>query len=793
MHSDIAIHAAGSSKSDRGSLLMRNQIVWGALFIAVLTFVVYYPSLRGGFLMDDDGLITKNRLVQAPDGLARFWFSTVPTDYWPVTNSTFWFDWRLWGTNATGYRVTNLILHIADTLLIWLLLRRLEIPGAYWAALLFAVHPVNVESVAWVSQRKNLLAMLFFLSSLLCYLKYITGRETIKSSPQANPVKWYWLSLFVFLLAMLSKGSVAILPLVLLLIIWWHQGWITKRDALLTIPFWLIAAVFTGVNIWFQTHGENTIIRQASIIERILGAAAVIWFYLGKAFVPVGLSFNYPQWDIQPNQLRWWLPLATAVGVTAFLWWQRRRTWGRTLLFAWLFYCVALLPVMGFTDVGYMKYSLVADHYQHIAILSVIALVGATGWWLYHHVNNSIRWVCIPIGALILGSSMLLSWQQNQLYGNSVQLYEATLRQNPDSWLAEVLLAQHFSDDSDYQAAISLYQHALQLHALGSTSTDSGSVDGHPGVPMPHAAFFEWAVIDTRLKLGLVLVKAGQLSEAIDQYHQILKSSPDNVSAHSDLANTLVRLDRLPEAIEQYQQALQFQPNAADIQCNLAIALARHGDYDEANQHFQTALRLDPDHFSAHNNYANMLARTGRLAEAVKQFKEALRLQPDYPEIHCNLATALATLNDVQQASDHFQTALQLKPDYAEAHNQFGDLLLKNRQTTSAIQHFQQAIRLRPNYPEALNNMGVALAQTNKVESAIQYFLEAIRLKPQYLQAYANLTRAYADADRPTDAIATAQKMLDLANSTGQKELAQQMESWLTNYNSQQSDMPTKK
>ena len=387
------------------------RLVGGAALIAASVLAIYWPSLRGDFLLDDELLVSRTTLIRAPDALYRFWFTTQATDYWPVTNSTFWLEFRAWETNATGYHITNLVLHILDCVLIWGILRRLAIPGAFLAALLFAVHPVNVESVAWISQRKNVLSLLFFLLSILFYLRWRAPRIADEASlaqpaaalsirtPAPTPSstrsssvdwKWYLLSLASFVLAGLSKGSVVILPLVLLLILWWQNGGLTVRDLAQAAPFFAVAIVLTLVDVWFQTHGSREVIREATFVQRLLGAGAVVWFYLWKAFVPLHLAFFYPQWDIDPGQVRWWLPLVAWVTVTALLIWRRHSRFGRPLLFAWAFFCLGLLPVMGFTDVGFMKHSLVADHYQHIALVGVVALVAAASSYGFD------RWIGQP-------------------------------------------------------------------------------------------------------------------------------------------------------------------------------------------------------------------------------------------------------------------------------------------------------------------------------------------------------------------------------------------------------------
>jgi hypothetical protein len=335
----------------------------GALVMSALAIFVYWPASHGGFIFDDEALLTRNDMIRAGDGLYRFWFTTDAPDYWPVTNTSLWVEWRLWGLDPSGYHWTNILLHVANSWLAWRLMRAAGVTGAFVGAAIFLVHPVNVESVAWIAQRKNTLSMLFFLLSALAFERAGSRRGMYRAS------------LAAFVLAMLSKGSVVVLPPLLLLLAWWKHGRIGRQDWLRIAPFFVIGAILTIVNIWFQIEGDA--VRDITAIQRVLGAGAVLWFYWSKAVLPIGLSFFYPQWVIDPGSLRWWVPGLAALAITAVLLWKRRDARARPLLFAWLFVAIALVPVMGFTDVYFMKFSPVADHYQYIAILGVSGLMGA--------------------------------------------------------------------------------------------------------------------------------------------------------------------------------------------------------------------------------------------------------------------------------------------------------------------------------------------------------------------------------------------------------------------------------
>jgi len=545
----------------------------------VLTALAYAPSIQGGFILDDNILLTDNRVIQAPDGLYRIWFTAEAIDYWPVYNTALWIQWRLWGMHPTGYHVVNLFLHIGAAMLIWAILQRLSVPGAFVAALLFAVHPVNVESVAWISQCKSVLAMLFFLFALLFYLRAEACRPPASQPSLAATERWYWLSVAAFVLAMLSKGSVAVLPLLLLAILWWLRP-LTTRDLVRTAPFFLVAVVLVCVDVWFQRHGAPIEFRRAGAIERLLGAAAGVWFYLYKALLPINLAFIYPQWHIQTDHLLWWLPLLAAVAATSALWWFRQG-WSRPLLLTWVYFCVSLVPVLGFTDVAFMEHALVADHYQHLAIIGVLALLAAAWSTWQRRTSGASRWVSAATAVAVAGGLTVLTWQQSRLYADARTLYQATLQANPDSWLA-------------------------------------------------HNNF------------GGVLFEAGQVPEAIGHFREALRLNPRYADAHNNLGVALRATGQLSEAIEHHEQALRLKPDYVLAHYNLGMALAQAGKPQEAIGHFQQALRLRPTYAEVYNDMGAALAQTGKLQQAIEHFQQALRLKPDFADAQYNLGIALA-------------------------------------------------------------------------------------------------------------------------------------------------------
>ena len=537
--------------------------------LVLLTLLAYLPSLQAGFIWDDDNFLTLNPLIKAADGLYRFWFTAQATDYWPVTSSTLWLEWRLWGMHPAGYHAVNLGLHVAEVLLLWKILRRLRLPAALLAALLFAVHPVNVESVTWIAQRKNLVAMLFFLLAVLCFLKTAWGAPEEAARPQDAKADrgWYALSLGAFLLAMLSKGSVAPLPVVLLGLVAWRRR-LVLRDFFLAAPFFTVAAALAAVNIWFQTHGSGRAIRQASGVERLLGAGAIPWFYLGKALWPAHLIFIYRQWHVASSDPLWWIPLFAAVAVTALLW---RKS--RAAFFAWGYFCVMLVPVLGFTDIAFMEYSPVANHYQHLALIGVAGLAAA-GWSRWHRVSRASA---LAAAVLVVAILAALTWRQNRIFQNVESLYRTTLEENPEAWVAHGNLGGLLAASGRLPEAIPHFVEALRLR---------------PDYPQ------------ARVSLGSAFASEGRLDEARAQFEEALQLRPDFADGHYNLGLVFRAQGHIPEAAAQFTEALRLKPNYPEAHNNLGVILGEAGHKAEAIEHFEAALALNPDYAEARANLA---------------------------------------------------------------------------------------------------------------------------------------------------------------------------------------------
>lgn len=633
--------------------LSRRRTPVGCLLIAAAVFLAYWPSIQGQFLLDDDLLLTDNQLVKASDGLHRIWFTREPVDYWPVTNSVFWIEWRLFGMNPTGYHVTNLLLHTANCLLIWLLMRRLAIPGGFLAGLFFALHPVNVESVAWISELKNVLSMCLLLVALVWFVRSLqrdgpvrAGADRKRFSPvqvgtshqrpwYANP--WYWLSLGAFTFAMLAKGSVATGPGMLLLIVWWQRGRIRWSDVWSTVPFFAIAALLTLVNIWFQARDWGEGVRQITWLQRWLGAGGVVWFYLLTALMPINLQFIYPQWHIDPSSLLWWLPLIAAVAVTAFLlffcWRRPNNQLARGLFFAWALYGLALAPVMGFADIGFMRQSLVANHFIYIALVPVLGAVA--GFWTAAELSRSRLWrIGLLVPALVaVCICAIMTHQRAYAYSNALSFYEEMVRKNPESYLAQNNLAVELSKSNRYDLAMDHWREALRINP--------DSAESYNG-------------------LGIAYMKQGHLSEATELFQKAVKASRYFAEAHFNLGTALRDAGRSSEAIQEFETAVRLKPSYYEALNNLANELNRTGRLPDAIRYYREAIRLNPDVAAIHYNLGNALENSNQPAEAVNEYLLALRLEPDDAGALANLASAYADLNRVEDAIKTAKIALNL-------------------------------------------------------------------------------------------------------------------------------------
>jgi tetratricopeptide (TPR) repeat protein len=633
--------------------------------------------------------------------------------YYPLTLTSFWVEHQLWGLRPLPYHAVNIALQAANALLLWALLRRLRVPGAWMAAALWAVHPINVETVVWVTEMKNTQSGFFLLLALLLFLRL---------EDQWRP-RDYVLAMIGGAAAMASKPSAVVLPAVILLCVWWRRGHWTLRDFRRVAPLVAFAAGMSLLTVIEQRHhitGQGTTEWTFTVAQRLALATRAPWFYAGKVLWPFHVCFIYPRWELNTASLAAWVPLAGWILVAATGWRFRARWWARGAIFGLGCFVVALLPVLGFFDVYFFRYSFVADHFQYLASAAIIALLAAAAARLVE--KGAPRWVAANrgAGAVVLAVLVVLSYRQSQSYASSEALFRSTVARNPRCWMAynnlgAILLGQGRLDD-----AIDNLQRGLQFRP-----NDAG----------------------VHNNLGTAFFRQGRLADAISQYRESTRLQPDYPEAHYNLGNALSELKQLHEAEAEYRDAIRSDPDYADAHYNLANTLVHLNRPAEALPHYQVVTRLRPDDVDAWFALADILERQGNLAGALACYQRTLQLKPDYADAHYNLANTLVRAGDTNAAIAQYQLALQLKPDLLAARFNLASVLLATGNARESVEHFQQIVASQPDLAPAYYKLAVAWVRLGKFDSATNCFDRALRLNPEYPTALADAAWLLATHD----------------------------------------------
>jgi tetratricopeptide (TPR) repeat protein len=523
-----------------------------ALALVVLAVVAHAASLGAGFIWDDDDYVTQNPTLIDVRGLGRIWLELGATpQYYPLVHTSFWIERHLWGERAAGYHAVNVLLHAANVLLLWTILRRLAIPGAWLAAALFAVHPVHAESIAWITERKNVLSALFYLASLLAWLRFDEGDDRKRA---------YALSLALFVAALLSKTVTATLPAAFLVIVWWKRGTIRWSDVSPTLPFFFLGAAAGALTSWMERFYVGAVGGDwaLGLAERFQVAGRAVWFYLGKLVWPHPLMFIYPRWRPETWGGAGWTWLVAALAVIAVLWTLRHRL-GRGPLAAALFFGLTLGPALGFVNVYPMRFSYVADHFQYLA--SIGAFVLAAAW-------ASGRSWAPAVGAIAIAALMLLTWRQEAIYRDEETLWRRTLATDENVFIAQNNLGGILLSRGRAGEAEAYFRKAIAIEPTFPEAYDN---------------------------LGIVLHGAGRIDEAIESYRTAARLDPRYPIVHNNLGISLAVKGRLDEAVAEFREALRLRPAFPKAQLNLGIALLRQGNRDEAVAALQEAVRLAPE------------------------------------------------------------------------------------------------------------------------------------------------------------------------------------------------------
>jgi protein O-mannosyl-transferase len=592
-------------------------VVEGCLLFG-LVVAVYLPSLSAGFIWDDDDYVTENATLRSFGGLKQIWFEPQATpQYYPLVFTTFWIEQHLWGLNPPGYHFVNAALHAANAVGVWLILRRLAVPGAWFAAALFGLHPVHVESVAWVTERKNLLSASLYLLALWQFLGWVEQSPTEEDRPALSHVwRSYTLGCLFFVGALLSKSVTCSLPAVLLLLRWWKVGRIRVREVVALVPLFVVGALlaFNTAGLERAHVGATGDAFSWTIAERCLIAGRAFWFYAITLVCPVDLCFIYTRWPIQSHAWWAWAIAIGAVAVPIVLVIGQPRLSGPLL--AVLFFGGTLLPALGFFNIFPMRYAFVADHYQYLASLGLLALAAA--WWLQGRTSGEWSWrspspasIAIDarraVAAVALIGLAVLTWQRQSVFHDSTALWSQTLARNPTSMLANIQMGRLASRRKDFAAAERYFHDGIRYR------TDD--LETH----------------EFETNLAHALSAQGKLEEATAEFRQALARKPDYPEALNGLANVEARERRYDTAIDLYHRALAVEPRNMIIRLNLANALVAAGQSASAEKEFRSALETDPRSVPARLGLAALLARAGSWQEAESKCLEILQLEPNQP------------------------------------------------------------------------------------------------------------------------------------------------------------------
>ena len=734
---------AEQSESKFPSIRRSDIALWAAIFCA--TFLAYLPALHGSPVWDDNNHLTRPDL-QSFHGLWRIWFELgASQQYYPLLHSAFWLEHRIWGDAVLGYHLVNIVLHALSACLVVLIARLLSLKGAWLAGFVFALHPVHVESVAWISEQKSTLSGVFCLAALLVYLHFDRSRHGQK----------YWLATGLFLLALLSKTVTAVLPAVILVIFWWRRGRLDwKRDVRPLVPWFAIGMCAGFFTAWVERRyiGASGADFVLTPLQRVLIAGRVIFFYAGKLLWPTKLAFFYPHWNVDAGVWWQWLFPLGVLALVAGLWLVARRNRGQ--LASLLIFTGTLFPVLGFLNVYPFRYSFVANHFQYLASLGILV----PGVVLLAKTSERLRMGKAVAGAgsvlliLVLGG---LTWRESRMYRDIETLYRGSIEQNPESYIAHYNLGTVLTEKpgrlpeaiGEFEAALEIRPDLADAHnGLGlALWRTSGRLDDAIA-EYQQALQIRPDYAEAHNNLGILLAaKPGQIQNAIAEYQAAITAKPDYAEARFNLGAVLSRMPgRMPDAIAEYQAAIKAKPDYAEAHNNLGILLAATpGQMQDAISEYQSAIKAKPDYAEAHNNLGILLAATpGQMPDAIAEFEAALKIQPDYAEAHNNLGILLAaTPGRMPDAIAEYKAALNINPDYTEAHVNLGNALSQTpERLQDAIAEYRAALQERPDFVEAHNYLGNALSlMPGQMAEAIAEYRAALKIRPNYAEAHFNL------------------------------------------------------
>jgi protein O-mannosyl-transferase len=781
-----------------GSFKSRS-LFWILPSLIAINLFIYMQVRRHEFThWDDPYYVSQN--FEVSHGLTwegvRWAFTTGHNANWhPLTWLSYMLDVQLFGITSGAHHLINVLFHSANTLLLfWILFRMTAAIGqSSFVAGLFAAHPLHVESVAWISERKDVLCMFFLLLAIWAYIAYVR---------KATAYRYFWVAA-LFTLALMAKPMAITLPLILLLLDIWpfgrfHPGpgqWpacfrLIREKAL----FIMLAIASSIATILAQSHGGSVVKMDViPLSSRAANALASYVAYLGNMLWPAGLSAFYPYSSLP---VLWIVGCFLALaGVSA----MAVRLAGRHPFFlvGWMWYLATLVPVIGLIQVGSQAK---ADRYTYLPLIGIFIVIA----WGVPEMLGRLPDFKIPLaiaGSVIICALAVAARSQAGYWVNGVALWDHAVKVYPGSYLAHLNLGNEFYNRGEDAKAMQHLSEALRLSPNSPEAHYSIGVElakqGHAAEASEHfdlalrmkpnyadarrnlgARLADLGKTDEAMshlttdlsmnandpmahyEMGIALFKQGNNDEAIAHFSEALRLKPNFADAYYWCGNALSNKGKQDEAIVQYKDAIRIKPDFADAHNNWGTALAIQGKLDEAINQYKEALRIKPDKAEAHNGLANALLRQGKLDEAAGHYKEAFRIAPNYAEAHQDFGVSLASQGKMDEATAQYKEALRIKPDLAEAYRSLGDVYLFRKQIDEAIAQYKEAVRVKPRYVEARYNMGIALVIKGRYDEAIVHLTEVLRMSPENIGAHANLGIALMKKGKEAEAIPHLKEVL---------------------------------
>lgn len=648
---------------------MDRRIPWGiaATSLLVMTLVVYIPALGGGYVWDDDRLVTDNPNITTAARLIRTWTDPLAnTDFYPLTHASWWLEYRFWRLNPFVFHLDNVLLHAANAVLFWTILRFLAVPGGWAAAAIFALHPLHVESVAWISERKNVLSGLLCLLSVWMYLRFALDGGGM---PPRRRRLFHGLSVLFFLLALLAKPVTMAAAAVLPLLLWWKRRSLRWRDLLPLIPYFALAAPMAALTTWVQyTHvNARGAMLDYSLAQRVIRAGRVPWFYAGKLAWPRNLTFAYPKWNLDPSAWRQYGFAVGAVAVLAALFLLRRRL-GPGPLVAVSAFAIVLSPALGFVNIYWHRYYFVADHVPYLASMSLIALGTATAVRAAARLDGRRPLIIGGATAAVLAVLGALTWRQGGIYRDGETIWADTLRKDPGSFMA---------------------------HSF----------------------------------LGTIAFQRGRMDQALRDFQEALRTGPDLPESHNNAGLALAALGRTEEAMSEYREALRIDPGFREARRNVRRLLRALGPTNDAIRRFPETIPTGAAEADADVDRANALEAQGRIEEAIADYRRALRLDPESAEAQTGLGRALAGQGRTEEAIEHFRAALGIDPRFAPASYNLGIAFAKQGRLEEAARLVEKTFQMTGrNDPDLLATLAAIYAEAGRFPEAAKTSRQAAAL-----------------------------------------------------------------